>query len=292
MLGASGMLGADVVTELKKTHEVVGLNRRELDITSYRQLELVISKQRPNILIHCAAYTHVDGAESSEGFDKLVEVNIKAIKNICYLCNKYNAKLIYPQTFLVLNEGNECHNENSKNYNPLGRYADSKLMAENIIREFLDIDKYMIIRLGGLFGGGQIRDKNFIGIFLNSILPRAIDKKMHTIEVGNRIWQPTWTYDVARLLAYLIDEGKWFSSVQYSARNYGTFADIAKSVLKIIREDRVKINEVSASIVEKGAKRPSRIVMSPSPSLSWEYQNHIFEERLAKYLESGWIKRW
>jgi dTDP-4-dehydrorhamnose reductase len=290
VLGASGMLGADVVAELKKSHEVIGLGRSQLDIRSYKQLELAINVVRPDLLIQCAAYTDVDKAEFSENHDELVGVNVHAVENLCRLCNKYNVKLIYPQTFLVLKEGNECHAENSRNFKPLGKYAQSKLEAESIIRKCMDIDEYMILRLGGFFGGGKARDKNFVGIFLNKILPNAINNQIHVIEIGNRVWQPTWTSDVARLVSHLIAGGEWQSNVQYSSNNYVTFAGLAQAILKIIGEDRVKIKEVSASIVEKGAKRPSSIIMSPSAALSWEWQNHMFEERLAEYLEYDWLK--
>jgi dTDP-4-dehydrorhamnose reductase len=285
--GSKGMLGADIVDVLEKKYAVVALDRSILDITQTDKLGEIMHEIRPSVIVHCAAFTNVDKAESSDNCELLESVNITAVENICKLCIDLKIKLIYPQSFLILNSSAISHDETSLQIQPLGKYANSKLRAEQIIKKYLPKDQRMILRIGGLFGGGAERDKNFIGLFINKILPQAISLHLPEIEVGDRVWQPTWTADVAMLLSHLLSS-EWREDWQYSPTDSASFAEIARAILRILGEDRISIKEVSAEKVERGALRPRRIVMTPSPSLEKKWRTHNYEERLYQYINTVW----
>ena len=74
--GAKGQLGSDLVQLLKLSgYQVFGMGRTELDITNEEEVNKVISQIKPDIIIHCAAYTQVDKAESESDIAFLINAN-------------------------------------------------------------------------------------------------------------------------------------------------------------------------------------------------------------------------
>ncbi|KHF35112.1 dTDP-4-dehydrorhamnose reductase [Paenibacillus sp. P1XP2] len=100
--GASGQLGKDVVALFEqKGHEVMGCSRSELDITNLEQCQQVIGGFQPDSIIHCAAYTAVDAAETD--VDGAYKVNAVGTRNVAVAAEKIGAKLVYISTDYVFN---------------------------------------------------------------------------------------------------------------------------------------------------------------------------------------------
>ncbi len=286
--GAGGMLGSAVCERLRRLHNVTALTHAELDVTDNEAvIKLVTRHPRPDIIVHCAAFTAVDIAEDEKRNDSLRSVNEESLVGLCKQCQKYQIKIIYPQTFLVLSDFEGIHEPNSSRYAPLGKYAESKLEAEKIIRKILSQEHRMIMRIGGLFGGGVYGDKNFVGLLLNKIIPSAKQDGVTNIEVGDRVWQPTWAKDVARVIDWAINN-QWRSSYQYSSSNYVSFAVLASAIIEDLEISDITIKEVNSSRIATLAPRPQRIVMKSSQELIAAGLVHDYRSRLRVYLDEEW----
>ncbi len=246
--GANGQLGHDVVKEaLKRGFEVVGTGSRDKENrpidSNYIQLDIkdrdavfsVIEKVRPDIVIHCAAWTNVDMAEKKENRDKVYAVNHLGTKHIAEACRKIDAKILYISTDYVFSgHGDKPYPSDCDVFLPLNVYGDSKLQGENEIREMLK--KYFIIRTSWVYG---INGNNFIKTMLN------LSKNHNEIQVVNdQIGRPTYTKDLAELIVEMINTDKYGT---YNATNEGDYIswyDFAVEIFKTA-DIEIKVNPVS-----------------------------------------------
>ena len=100
--GVKGQLGHDVVMELEKRgHTAIGVDIEEMDITDKASVKKVIEEAKPDGVIHCAAYTAVDGAEDNEALCR--KVNAEGTKYIARVCRDLDCKMMYISTDYVFN---------------------------------------------------------------------------------------------------------------------------------------------------------------------------------------------
>ena len=220
--GVNGQLGHDVVNELtKRGHNAVGVDIDEMDITDKRCVDDVISKTKPDAVIHCAAWTAVDLAEEAENIDKVRAVNAYGTKYIAQSCRALDCKMIYISTDYVFDgQGNEPWKADCKDYAPLNVYGQTKLEGELAVSGTLD--KYFIVRIAWVFG---VNGKNFIKTMLN------VGKTHDTVTVVNdQIGTPTYTYDLARLLVDMIETEKYGYYHATNEGGYISWFDFAKEI--------------------------------------------------------------
>lgn len=132
--GAKGQLGMDVVHLLEhKGYKVYGYGREELDITNFDQVKQVISEVKPDVVIHAAAYTKVDLAESER--DQAFLVNAYGTRNVAVASETVGAKLVYISTDYVFDgTAKKPYNEFAPT-SPLNVYGKSKLAGEQFVRD-------------------------------------------------------------------------------------------------------------------------------------------------------------
>lgn len=192
--GVGGQLGHDVMNELYKRgyfgvgsdiyDNYSGIDDRtavtlmpyvKLDITDKDEVEKVICKEKPDVVIHCAAWTAVDAAEDEENKAKVKAINVDGTQNIANVCKKLDCKMIYISTDYVFNgQGTEPWTPDCKDYAPINVYGQSKLDGELAVANTLD--KYFIVRIAWLFGKNG---KNFIKTMIN------VGKTHDTVRVVN-----------------------------------------------------------------------------------------------------------
>lgn len=220
--GVNGQLGHDVVNELtKRGHNAVGVDIDEMDITDKKCVDNVISKTKPDAVIHCAAWTAVDLAEEAENIDTVRAVNAYGTKYIAQSCRALDCKMIYISTDYVFDgQGNEPWQADCKDYAPLNVYGQTKLEGELAVAGTLD--KYFIIRIAWVFG---VNGKNFIKTMLN------VGKTHDTVTVVNdQIGTPTYTYDLARLLVDMVETEKYGYYHATNEGGYISWFDFAKEI--------------------------------------------------------------
>nr|MCR5703805.1 sugar nucleotide-binding protein [Eubacterium sp.] len=100
--GVKGQLGFDVVRELEKRgYDAVGVDIEEMDITDENAVKDVLTKEAPDTVIHCAAWTAVDAAEDEDNIPKVMKINAEGTENIAKVCKELDAKMIYISTDYV-----------------------------------------------------------------------------------------------------------------------------------------------------------------------------------------------
>lgn len=230
--GVAGQLGHDVMNELLgRNHEAIGTDITEvngmsfvkLDITDEGAVRNAVMEIKPDAVIHCAAWTAVDAAEDEENRDKVFAINSKGTENIARECKKLGCKMLYISTDYVFDgQGTEPWSADCKLYKPLNIYGESKLKGEQAVSSLLE--KYFIVRIAWVFGKNG---NNFIKTMLN------IGKKYDTLRVVNdQIGTPTYTYDLAKLLADMIETEKYGYYHATNEGGYISWYDFAKEIFK------------------------------------------------------------
>ncbi len=264
--GVCGQLGYDVVNELIACgHKAVGSDITEkyagadddsavvsvpyeqLDITNSEAVNTVLTKVKPDAVVHCAAWTAVDAAEDKENRAKVYAINSDGTRNIAEVCRKLDCKMIYISTDYVFNgEGTKPWQSDCKNYAPLCVYGDSKLKGELAVSETLE--KYFIVRIAWVFGKNG---NNFIKTMLR------VGKKLDTVRVVNdQIGTPTYTYDLSKLLVAMCESDQYG---YYHATNEGGYISWYDFTKEIYRQADYATNVVPVTTEEYGlskAKRP------------------------------------
>ena len=258
--GVGGQLGYDVVREcLERGYKVTGSDvvpewnavegvaYERLDITDRSAVTETLRRLSPDVVVHCAAWTAVDAAEDEENKPKVYAVNSDGTGNIAQACKELDCKLIYISTDYVFDgEGTEPWQPDCKDYAPLCVYGDSKLKGELAVSEALT--KYFIVRIAWVFGKNG---NNFIKTMLR------VGKKFDTLRVVNdQIGTPTYTYDLAKLLADMCASEKYG---YYHATNEGGYISWYDFTREIFRQAVYTNTVVPVTTEEYGlskAKRP------------------------------------
>lgn len=249
--GVKGQLGYDVMNELEKQGlEGIGVDIDEMDITDADQVNEVIKEAAPDAVIHCAAYTAVDAAEDNEEICR--KVNAQGTENIAKVCEELDIKMMYISTDYVFNGQGERPWGPDDKREPLNVYGQTKYEGELAIEEH--VKKFFTVRIAWVFG---VNGKNFIKTMLN--LGKTHD---HLTVVNDQTGSPTYTYDLARLLVYMIQTDKYG---RYHATNEGicTWYEFACEIFKQAGMN-VSVAPVSSDEYPAKAKRPSNSRMDKS----------------------------
>ncbi len=255
--GVGGQLGLDVVNELKKRgYEAIGSDILDdtsadckyvkLDITNATEVDKLLSDVKPDVVIHCAAWTAVDAAEDEENQPKVKAVNVDGTRNIAEFCKKLDCKMIYISTDYVFNgQGETPWQPDCKDYAPLCIYGQTKLDGELVVSRI--IEKYFIIRTQWAFG---INGNNFVRTILN------IGKHSHEVRVVyDQMGMPTYTYDLARLLVDMAETEKYG---YYHATNEGEYVSWYDFTCEIFKQAGYKTKVTPVTTKEYGLSKASR----------------------------------
>jgi dTDP-4-dehydrorhamnose reductase len=195
--GASGQLGRELVQLLEKRHEVFGLCRTEMDITNIDQTRKVIRQINPDVVIHTAAYTAVDLAETEE--DKAYQINTFGTRNVALSTEEIGAKICYISTDYVFDGNSTVPYREYDNTNPQNVYGKSKRAGELFVQSLSS--KYFIVRTSWIYG---IHGNNFVKTML-----KLASEKNNLKVVNDQIGSPTYTKDLSIFLAELILTDKY-----------------------------------------------------------------------------------
>lgn len=191
--GASGQLGKDTVAVLEhKGHTVMGCDRQQLDITDLQQCQQVITSFQPDAVIHCAAYTAVDAAETD--IDGAYTVNATGSRNIAVAAEAVQAKVIYISTDYVFDGQGTAPYHEYDNTNPQGIYGKSKRAGE-VLTQTLS-SRYFIVRTSWVYG---MHGNNFVKTML-----KLGQEKPELKVVHDQKGSPTYTVDLAEFLSELM----------------------------------------------------------------------------------------
>ena len=254
--GVNGQLGHDCVEELRRRgHNVIGSDIQEqnrdeylsMDITDRDAVMIAVVDIKPEVIIHCAAWTAVDAAEADENRKKVHAINVDGTRNIAEAAKSVDAKMIYISTDYVFDgQGERPWQPDDRNYAPLNVYGQSKLDGEKAVSTILD--KYFIVRIAWVFG---INGKNFIKTMLN------VGRTHDTVRVVNdQIGTPTYTYDLARLLVDMAETDKYGYYHATNEGGYISWYDFTKEIYRQASMDTVVIPVTTKEYGISVAARP------------------------------------
>ncbi len=225
--GARGQLGTDLTEELgRRGIETIPADLPDTDITDTQSLTALFDRERPDAVIHAAAYTAVDKAESEKELCRAV--NVEGTRNISRLCGERGIKLVFTSTDYVFGSDGDELLETDSPCAPLNYYGETKLEAENIIRELCPL--HFIVRISWVFG---VHGKNFVYTML-----RLADERECLTVVDDQIGSPTYTRDLAPLLCEMAASDKYGT---YHATNEGfcSFYDYAREIFALAGKSTV-----------------------------------------------------
>lgn len=246
--GAKGQLGQDVVSLLKEqTWEVFGFGREELNITDEKQVSKKVLLIQPDIIIHTAAYTQVDQAESDE--EAAFKVNAEGTKYLAQAAEAVGAKFCYVSTDYVFDGTKDTPYKADDQTNPQTVYGKSKLVGEQYTQEYCS--KSYIVRTSWVFG---LYGNNFVKTML-----RLAEENKELGIVHDQVGSPTYTTDLARFIISLVQTDKYGV---YHGSNSGvcSWYEFAKEIFKQSNIEIV-INPLKTEDFPRPAARPKYSVL-------------------------------
>ncbi|MBT1071746.1 dTDP-4-dehydrorhamnose reductase [Pelotalea chapellei] len=239
VVGANGMLGHDMMALLGDRAR--GVDIADIDITSMESTERVLTTLRPSVVINCAACTNVDNCESDA--DTAMQVNGEGVGYLAMATRSIGARLVQVSTDYVFDgsKGTPYHEDDAPR--PLNIYGESKLAGE--MNAAFNPD-HLIVRTQWLYG---LHGKNFVETML------GLAKEKDTLAVvDDQIGSPTWTVDLARSIAALIE-----SKCQgiYHAANSGfcSWNEFARSIFEEAGLS-VTVTGMTTEQLNRPARRP------------------------------------
>ncbi|MGG4000406.1 dTDP-4-dehydrorhamnose reductase [Anoxybacillus kestanbolensis] len=242
--GAKGQLGTDVVHLLAdRGYEVYGYGREELDITNFDQVKQVITEIRPDVVIHAAAYTKVDLAESEP--DQAFLINAYGTRNVAVVSEAVGAKLVHISTDYVFDGmATTPYNEFAPT-NPLSIYGKSKLAGEQFVRDLHS--KFFIVRTSWVYGK---HGNNFVKTML-----KLAQERNELMVVHDQVGCPTYTVDLANCILELIQTEK-YGVYHVSNSGHCSWYEFAKAIFEEAGI-KVKVNPCTTKDFPRPAPRPA-----------------------------------
>lgn len=274
--GAEGQLGKAIIKQWAVGDILFAYNSIDCNILDKNKVLEIFLKILPDAVIHCAAYTAVDKAETE--IVKCKAVNIQGSINVAEACRRIGSKLVFISSDYVFDGEKKGQYEITDEVKPLNIYGLSKAVAE---KEVAAINlKTFIVRTSWMFGEG----KNFV----NTMLELA--KTSGTISVvKDQVGSPTYSIDLANFLYQLIRTEKYGI---YHATNEGfcSWAELTQKIFNITGLD-VRVVPVTSEEYGAKAKRPKNSMLSKA---SLDHSGFLrfptWEESLEEYLKSKFEK--
>jgi dTDP-4-dehydrorhamnose reductase len=218
----------------------------QMDITDDEAVYARVIYEKPDAVIHCAAWTAVDAAEAEENQPKVRRVNFVGTKNIAKVCSELDIPMMYISTDYVFDgQGTTPWAPDCTDYKPLNVYGSTKLMGEKAVAA--NLEKFFIVRIAWVFGKNG---KNFIKTMLN------VGKTHDTVRVVNdQIGTPTYTYDLARLLVDMIQTDKYG---YYHATNEGGYISWYDFTCEIYKQAGYDTKVIPVTTEEYGLSAAAR----------------------------------
>jgi dTDP-4-dehydrorhamnose reductase len=265
--GASGLLGHKVAQlALEKGHEVYATYKEhttslgtpiKLDLTDYEKLLEVISKRKPDAIIHTAAYTDVDGCEANK--DLAWKVNAEATKHVAIASTKVDAHITYVSTDYIF-DGEKGFYKEEDQPNPINYYGYTKLMGEEFVKE--QAKKWCIARTSVIYGWSQTQKLNFATWLINNL---KLGKKVKVLI--DQIVSPTLNTNLAEMLLEIAEREVTGTLHAAGATRTSRF-EFALELAKVFNLPTELVKPAKMSEIPWKAKRPKDSSLNVSKALT------------------------
>lgn len=243
--GANGQLGREIARQGIE-HELVLTDFDTLDITNESAVVAYFRDVKPDAVIHCAAYTNVDGAETD--MDGAFRVNVIGAQNMAAGCLETGARMVYVSTDYVFDgESKEPYREFDF-VNPQSVYGHTKQQGEQIVRQILG--RHYIVRTAWLYGDGN----NFVRTMLKLAETNDTLRVVH-----DQVGTPTSTVDLATVIFKLLASDA-YGTYHATCQGQCSWYEFATEIFRQAGKD-VKVIPVTTAEFPRLAKRPMHSVL-------------------------------
>jgi len=272
IIGAEGMLGHDLVDVLSVENEISTTTIYTLDITDIEKTVKTVQEINPDVVVHAAAFTDVNGSESKQ--DAAYNVNVIGTRNVAVACNRADSALVYICTDYVFDGKKGSSYYEYDQPNPLSVYGKTKYLGEVYIRDILN--KFYIVRTSWLYG---LHGPNFVTTMLN------LAKTNDTITVVNdQIGTPTYTLDLAKAIAELIKKPR-YGIYHVTNSDSCSWYEYAKLIFDLAGI-QVEVKPVTTEEYPQPASRPKYSVLE---NYNWKMEGlgkiRSYKEALKDYMK-------
>jgi dTDP-4-dehydrorhamnose reductase len=251
--GGSGQLGIAVSQELDKQGIAFDAwSSKDLDIRQSSRVSEAIEKLSPKVIINCAAWTDVDGAESHE-LDAS-RVNSEGPENLALAAKMSNSKLIHVSTDYVFSGENHLPWQTADEINPQSAYGRTKALGESRVLAS-NPESSFVVRTAWLYSP---LGKNFA----KTMAKLAIKGESEVRVVNDQVGQPTSAMDLAKQLVELGLSTSPAGIYHGTNSGQGTWFEFAQEIFRLSGADVSRVTPVSSSEYPRPAKRPSYSVLS------------------------------
>jgi dTDP-4-dehydrorhamnose reductase len=242
--GAAGMLGRDVMLAAGNAgHQVIGFGHAELDIADAGSVSAKLEGERPDVVINCAAWTDVDGAEQAE--EAATAVNGEGAGNVAAAAAAVGASVVYVGSDYVFDGSKGAPYVETDQTAPLSAYGRSKLAGEEATRAANK--RHFIVRSAWLFGTGG-------GNFVETMLRLAVDHG-EVLVVRDQVGSPTYTWHLAYGVVRLI-EGVEYGIHHMAAAGACSWYEFAREIFDQAKVE-CKVMSATTEMLGRPAPRPA-----------------------------------
>ena len=277
--GAESQLGKSLRMMPHTDFDVIFKSKYALDITDKKTVKKYFKDNRFDYCLNFAAYTNVNQAEIDKNL--CFDINVKGVANLAKAAKKNDFTLVHISTDYVFDGKKYKAYTEEDEPNPLNVYGTSKLMGEDIIRQYLK--KYLIVRTSWLYS-------KFNRNFAKTVLELSKTQKKLKL-VNDQIGTPTYAPDLVRFLLFMIqtiDENpkkNYFGTYHFSNKGEATWYNFGQKILSYAGIDK-KIKPIDSARFESRVVRPAYSVLSKKKiKQQFDYKPRKWEEALIDFFE-------
>jgi dTDP-4-dehydrorhamnose reductase len=273
IIGANGQLG----TALRNQYPEARFgDSDELDITDKASVD-AFDWSGIDVILNAAAYTNVDGAETSEGRVAAWKVNAEAVGNLCAVTAKHSMTMVHVSSDYVFDGSQSPHLEDEP-LSPLSVYGASKAAGDLLVQQ---LDNHYVLRTTWVIGEGKNFVRTMLGLAQKSVSPTV---------VSDQIGRLTFTSELVRAIYHLLSTKAAFGT--YNVTNSGetaSWADITRTIFELAGQNDLTVTDISTADYFAGkegiAPRPLQSEMSLDKLQSTGFQSRQWQEDLKDYIQ-------
>lgn len=201
--GSEGQLGRVLVPFFSPSYNVIGVDIEDCDIRVYSNVRACVRDVQPDIVIHAAAYTDVDGCETDQRM--AMAVNAMGTENVARACKEVGARMVYYSTDYVFDGTKQSPYVETDPVGPESVYGKSKLEGERRVVDLLD--DYVILRIAWVYGiDGKNFVKTMVKLGLQQLDAQKQGRQTEPLKViDDQTGNPTWTAEIAKQTKVVIE---------------------------------------------------------------------------------------
>jgi dTDP-4-dehydrorhamnose reductase len=272
--GAQGQLAGALADTFRDTAQILAYSHDDLDVAEFDAVMSQVERDRPDVILNCASFNHVDRAEDEPA--RALNVNAFGVRNLARAACATDATLVHYSTDFVFDGKTARPYREEDVPNPQSVYAQSKLMGEWFA---LEAPRAFVLRVESLFGGAKAKS--------------SVDRIIDAIRAGgevkafvDRTVTPSYVVDVATATIAIVQRGAP-GLYHCVSSGYGTWHDLAREIARLLGKDKTAtILPISVADVSLRAPRPQFAALANDKLLKI-VDMPTWQDALARYLRSA-----